>query len=455
METAILILAIASVVFSFVAMVACILVVISAKKKNNIEVDIAPIKDVIDLKVEKIEATNKLYTNSIDEKISKLVAEMKSLNEQNTKNYISMMETLNSTLSKMGKETREENQKAIENLNKRFDEFSKSMQEKYEQVDKTVGKELSELRRENSERLESMQKAVGEKLDGVQKTVDEKLQKTIDDRLKESFENVVSQIGNVNKAIGEIKGIATDVGSLKNVLTNVKTRGTWGEMQLDNMLSEMLSREQYLKNVSVDGKTQERVDFAIILPGKTDKVLLPIDSKFPIEAYERIIKASDLADAQKMEEELKSLESAIKSEAKSISNKYVKVPFTTDFALMYLPLEGLYAEVLRRQGLVDYLQKTYRVIVCGPNTLGALLTSLQVGFKTVAIEQKSSEIMKLLIVFKTEFKKFNELLEKTKKKIDEASDTIEQATRKTKSIAKRLDNVETKGLISGEEYNEI
>ncbi|MBR2875454.1 MAG: DNA recombination protein RmuC [Clostridia bacterium] len=333
----------------------------------------------------------------------------------------------------------------------RFSSLEKSVSEKLNAVEKSA--ENVRLSVEQNLRFISTQNA--QELEKMRAIVDEKLSTTLETRLNQSYELINKSLSEVNKGLGDMQSLAKDVGGLKNVLTNVKTRGTWGEMQLDNMLSEMLSREQYLKNVSVDGKTQERVDFAIILPGKTDKVLLPIDSKFPIEAYERIIKASDLADAQKMEEELKSLESAIKSEAKSISNKYVKVPFTTDFALMYLPLEGLYAEVLRRQGLVDYLQKTYRVIVCGPNTLGALLTSLQVGFKTVAIEQKSSEIMKLLIVFKTEFKKFNELLEKTKKKIDEASDTIEQATRKTKSIAKRLDNVETKGLISGEEYNEI
>ncbi|MBR2324066.1 MAG: DNA recombination protein RmuC [Clostridia bacterium] len=333
----------------------------------------------------------------------------------------------------------------------RFSSLEKSVSEKLNAVEKSA--ENVRLSVEQNLRFISTQNA--QELEKMRAIVDEKLSTTLETRLNQSYELINKSLSEVNKGLGDMQSLAKDVGGLKNVLTNVKTRGTWGEMQLDNMLSEMLSREQYLKNVSVDGKTQERVDFAIILPGKTDKVLLPIDSKFPIEAYERIIKASDLADAQKMEEELKSLESAIKSEAKSISNKYVKVPYTTDFALMYLPLEGLYAEVLRRQGLVDYLQKTYRVIVCGPNTLGALLTSLQVGFKTVAIEQKSSEIMKLLIVFKTEFKKFNELLEKTKKKIDEASDTIEQATRKTKSIAKRLDNVETKGLISGEEYNEI
>ncbi|MBR2496336.1 MAG: DNA recombination protein RmuC, partial [Clostridia bacterium] len=328
----------------------------------------------------------------------------------------------------------------------RFSSLEKSVSEKLNAVEKSA--ENVRLSVEQNLRFISTQNA--QELEKMRAIVDEKLSTTLETRLNQPYELINKSLSEVNKGLGDMQSLAKDVGGLKNVLTNVKTRGTWGEMQLDNMLSEMLSREQYLKNVSVDGKTQERVDFAIILPGKTDKVLLPIDSKFPIEAYERIIKASDLADAQKMEEELKSLESAIKSEAKSISNKYVKVPFTTDFALMYLPLEGLYAEVLRRQGLVDYLQKTYRVIVCGPNTLGALLTSLQVGFKTVAIEQKSSEIMKLLIVFKTEFKKFNELLEKTKKKIDEASDTIEQATRKTKSIAKRLDNVETKGLISGE-----
>ena len=377
-----------------------------------------------------------LANKNKDRQIEKL-EELKLSNENLLNAKTSSIEQSLNTMRELEKER-------FSNLEKSVSEKLFAVENRTERVRLSVEQNLRFISEQNVKELEKMRQVV-----------DEKLSTTLESRLNQSYELINKSLSEVNKGLGDMQSLAKDVGGLKNVLTNVKTRGTWGEMQLDNMLSEMLSREQYLKNVSVDGKTQERVDFAIVLPGKTDRVLLPIDSKFPIEAYERIIKASETADAEKMEEELKSLENAIKSEAKSISNKYIKVPYTTDFAMLYLPLEGLYAEVLRRQGLVDFLQNTYRIIVCGPTTLGALLTSLQVGFKTVAIEQKSSEIMKLLIVFKTEFKKFNELLEKTKKKIDEASDTIELATKKTRSIAKRLDNVETHGLISGEENNEI
>ncbi|MBR2943821.1 MAG: DNA recombination protein RmuC [Clostridia bacterium] len=453
METAILILAIASVVFSFVAMVACILVVISAKKKNNIEVDIAPIKDVIDLKVEKIEATNKLYTNSIDEKISKLVAEMKSLNEQNTKNYISMMETLNSALSKMGKETREENQKAIENLNKRFDEFSKSMQEKYEQVDKTVGKELSELRRENFERLESMQKTVGEKLDGVQKTVDEKLQKTIDDRLKESFENVVSQIGNVNKAIGEIKGIATDVGSLKNVLTNVKTKGIVGEVILGNIISEILTTEQYETNVATKKNSRDVVEFAIKMPASDGEfIYLPVDSKFPLESYNKIKDAIDEGNKDALDSARKELRQKIISYAKDISEKYIDVPNTTDFAIMFLPNEGLYVEVID-QGIYEECQRKFRINMAGPTTLSALLNALKQGFKSLAIEKKSADVFKLLEAVKTEFENFAEALSTAKKKVESAdADLAKLIGTRTNVMSRKLKEI---GTISESKAREI
>ena len=291
-----IIITIIAVLILLLALVLCALavyIVFAMKKQKAPSVDITPVKEVVDLKLGQIEGTNKIYTSQIDAKINELQKEMKLLNEQNNKNYIDMMEKLNTAINQMNKQTREENEKSIENLNKKFDEFSKNMTEKYQLIENTVGKSLSELRRENSEKLENIQKTVGEKLDGVQKTVDEKLQKTIDERLKESFENVVSQIGNVNKAIGEIKGIATDVGSLKNVLTNVKTKGIVGEVILDNIISEILTKDQYEENISTKNNN-DRVEFAVKMPASDGEfVYLPIDSKFPLETYYKIKDAID------------------------------------------------------------------------------------------------------------------------------------------------------------------
>ncbi len=279
-------------------------------------------------------------------------------------------------------------------------------------------------------------------LDEMREVVDEKLSKTLETRLNKSFEIINTSLTDVNKGLGDMQSLAKDVGGLKNVLQNVKVRGTWAEMQLDNLLSQMLKADQYIKTAKVNPRSQERVDFAVKLPGKEKEVLLPIDAKFPIEEYQRLITATQNGDVVLADKALKNLEIRLKEEAKSISSKYICVPHTTDFAVMYLPLEGLYAEVVRKDGLYEQLIRDFRVMVCGPSTLGAMLSSLQMGFKTVAIEKKSSEIHKLLLVFKREFVKFNELLEKTQKKISEAGATIDDASRKTRTITTKLNKVE-------------
>ena len=326
-EIAITIIATLILLVSLLLSALAVYIILSLKKQKAPSVDISPIKEVVDLKIGQIEGANKLYTSGIDSKISELQREMKQLNEQNTKNYIDMMEKLNNAINQMNKQTREENEKSIENLNKKFEEFSKNMAEKYELIDKTVAKTLSELRRENSEKLESIQKTVGEKLEGVQKTVDEKLQKTIDDRLKESFENVVSQIGNVNKAIGEIKGIATDVGSLKNVLTNVKTKGIVGEVILEGIITEILTADQYEANIVTKQGSNDPVEFAVKMPSSNGEfVYLPIDSKFPLESYHKIREAIDLGDKEALDSARKELRTKILAFAKDISSKYIDPP---------------------------------------------------------------------------------------------------------------------------------
>jgi DNA recombination protein RmuC len=280
------------------------------------------------------------------------------------------------------------------------------------------------------------------KLEQMRQTVDEKLSSTLEKRLSESVKIIENGIDSVSKSLGEMQNLANGVGDLKRVLTNVKTRGGWGEVQLSSLLEQVLAKSQYKEQVQVKLNSAEKVDFAVILPGKNEsELLLPIDAKFPLEDYSRLCEASEKNNIQEVEIQSKNLENRIKEEAKSICEKYISPPLTTDFAVMYLPVEGLYAEIIRKPALCDTLQHKYKIMVCGPTTLTALLNSLQMGFKTLAIEKRSSEIWNTLGTFKAEFNKFVELLSKTQKKIDEASSTLESATKKTKTIQRKLKDV--------------
>jgi len=311
---------------------------------------------------------------------------------------------------------------------------------------KTNDQKLEQLRKTVEERLLVIQQDNGKRLDQMRATVDEKLSATLEQRLGESFKLVSERLEAVHKGLGEMQTLASGVGDLKKVLTNVKTRGIWGEIQLGNLLEQILTPEQYATNVITKAGSNDRVEFAIRLPardGKDSILWLPIDAKFPMEDYERLIEAQDQANLPRIEELGKSLESRIKQEAKTIRDKYIDPPNTTDFGILFLPVEGLYAEVLRRPGLCEILQREYKVVITGPTTLAALLNSLQMGFRTLAIEKRSSEVWNLLSAVKTEFGKFVEVLEKTQKKLQEASNTIETATRKSRTIARKLKNVQT------------
>jgi len=321
----------------------------------------------------------------------------------------------------------------------------------------SFSRQLVNLTGTNDQRLESMRKTIEEritllqqenskKLDQMRVTVDEKLQSTLEKRLGESFRMVSERLEQVHKGLGEMQTLASSVGDLKHVLTNVKTRGIWGEIQLGILLEQVLAPEQYAENVATKKRSADRVEFAIRLPGRTgdrdDIVWLPIDAKFPQEDYQRLLEAQEAANAALAEEASKRLELVIKNEAKTIREKYLDPPATTDFAIMYLPTEGLYAEIIRRAGLCEVLQRDYRVVVAGPTTLVALLNSLQMGFRTLAVEQRSSEVWKLLGAVKTEFGRFGDLLDKTHRKLQEASTTIENATKKSRTIEKKLKKVE-------------
>jgi DNA recombination protein RmuC len=306
------------------------------------------------------------------------------------------------------------------------------------------GEELEKLRGVIESKLASLQKDNGDRLDQIRQTVDEKLHNTLEQRLGESFKLVSERLEQVHRGLGEMQNLAAGVGDLKKVLSNVKVRGTWGEVQLEQLLEQVLTPDQFAKNVAPKPNSAERVEFAIRLPGRdldNTPVWLPIDAKFPLEDYQSLLEAQEAGDLPGLEAAGKALEIRIRNEAKSIRDKYIEPPYTTDFGLLFLPIESLYAEVLRRPGLSDALQRDYRVTVAGPTTLAAMLNSLQMGFRSLAIEKRSSEVWAILGAVKTEFGKFGDVLAKTKKKLDEARSTIEQAETRTRQIGRKLTSV--------------
>jgi DNA recombination protein RmuC len=326
-------------------------------------------------------------------------------------------------------------QTQMDGFGDRLGKLTEANEKKSDALRAAVEAKLVQIQADNAAKLEEMRK-----------TVDEKLQSTLEKRLGDSFKLVSDRLEQVHKGLGEMQSLANGVGDLKKVLTNVKVRGTWGEIQLGNLLEQILTPDQYAQNVCTKIGSSDRVEFAIKLPGRSDggdkPVWLPIDAKFPKEDYERLLEASERADAAAVEESSRQLEARIKLEAKAIRDKYMDPPNTTDFGLLYLPTEGLYAEVLRRPGLTEILQRDFRVVVAGPTTLLALLNSLQMGFQTLAIEKRSSEIRSLLGAVKTEFGRFGEVIDKVHKKIMDAGDVIDKAKIRSRAIERKLRSVE-------------
>jgi len=305
--------------------------------------------------------------------------------------------------------------------------------------------QMARLGQTVEQRLTKLQEDNGQRLEQMRQTVDEKLQGTLEKRLGESFKLVSERLEQVHKGLGEMQSLALGVGDLKKVLTNVKTRGIWGEVQLGNLLDQMLTSDQYLANAACRPGSAERVEYVVRMPGRGDgdeEVWLPIDAKFPREDYERLLDAADRADPEAVEEASRALEVRLKQFAKDIATKYINPPRTTDFAILFLPTEGLYAELLRRPGLADQLQRDWRVNLCGPTTLGALLNSLQMGFRSLAIQKRSSEVWQVLGAVKTEFAKYGEVLDKVQKKLTEASNTIEEVSVRKRAIDRKLRSVD-------------
>jgi DNA recombination protein RmuC len=323
--------------------------------------------------------------------------------------------------------------------------FAETMRQTLAGLTESNAQRLLEVRATLEARIKDLQLDNGARLEEMRKTVDEKLHATLELRLSESFKQVSERLERVHQGLGEMQKLAIGVGDLKRVLTNVKTRGTWGEVQLEMLLEQMLTVDQYAKNVETVAGSGARVEFALKLPGTVDggaPVWMPIDAKFPKEQYERLIDAAERADADGVATAGRELERAVRIEAKSIADKYLAPPQTTDFAILFLPTEGLYAEVMRRPGLADELQRVHRVSIAGPSTLSALLNSLQMGFRTLALEKRSSEVWQVLGAVKTEFAKFGDVLAATRTNLERAAKNIETAEMRSRQMVRKLKSVE-------------
>lgn len=355
-----------------------------------------------------------------------------------------MLWRLLQTRRQQGQELGAEVNSQLESLERRFYENVRDLRSEQNTLARAARMESQaasdRLGEQLDKKLEKLTESTAANLEQIRLTVDEKLQSTLERRLGESFQQVSLRLEQVHRGLGEMQTLAGGVGDLKRILSNVKNRGIWGEMQLGVLLRDLLAPEQFAENVAVKQGSAERVEFALKLPGSKDEtVWLPIDAKFPQEDFQRLLEAREQADTAAADIALKQLERRLKSEARDIQNKYLCPPQTTDFAIMYLPIEGLFAEAVNLPGLLDELQRTYRVCVAGPTTLAALLNSLQMGFKTLAIEKRTGEVWRTIAAVKQDFVTFRLLLDKTKKKLQEASGHIDAAARRSRVINKRLD----------------
>ena len=334
----------------------------------------------------------------------------------------------------------------VQNLNDQQRRNYSELAQRQEEIRKETTTALEKVRNAVENRLEVLQKNNEAKLEQMRQTVDEKLQSTLEKRLSESFKQVSERLQQVHEGLGEMKNLATGVGDLKKVLSNVKTRGILGEIQLGNILESIMSPEQYDSNVVIKPNSREHVEFAIKLPGKDDSgdvVYLPIDAKFPLEAYYKLIDAIEVGNVDEIQKAQRAIENSIKANARDIRDKYISPPHSTDFGILFLPIEGLYAEVVRNASLVETLQRDYKIIVTGPTTLAALLNSLQMGFRTLAIQKRSSEVWKVLGAVKTQFEKFGDVLKKAQDKINKASADIDVLVgTRTRMIQSKLKQVE-------------
>lgn len=423
METVIFI----SLLLNLITIVFLLILLKKSSKNENFEITEELKKNLTEL----FERNEKVLKDEFSRNREESSTNDRSLREELNKSINNFSEQLFNRMGEVSKLQKDQ----LEIFANQLTKLTHSNEEKFERLQDKISLHLKEIRENNDKKLEEMRV-----------TVDEKLHNTLEKRLGESFKLVSDRLEIVHKGLGEMQTLANGVGDLKRVLSNVKTRGTWGEIQLENLIDQILAPEQYSSNVEVKKGSGQRVDFAVKLPGKGDMkdeiVWLPIDAKFPLEDYQRLIDAQEQVTPDLVEEAAKQIEKRVKENAKSIAGKYINAPVTTDFAIMFLPIEGLYAEILRRPGLAEQMQRDHRIILAGPTNIAALLNSLQMGFKTLAIEKRSSEVWKLLGVVKSEFGKFGDILEKTQIKLDQASRTIGDASKKTRTIERKLRDVE-------------
>jgi len=385
----------------------------------------------------------KEMNDSLKDLRDELAKTLKALNDSNLQQLNLINTQVQDKLKLLSEQARTDNTQMRESLEKVMKNFQESFDKNVESFNNLQREKFGQLEDKQNKLIESTEK----KLEQMRETVDEKLQKTLNERLGQSFELVGRQLESVQKGLGEMQTLAQDVGGLKRVLSNVKARGGIGEVQLAMLLEQVLAPEQYDSNVKTKKGSADAVEFAIKLPGRDeslDSVYLPIDAKFPKDVYEKMLDAYDVADPAMIEAASKTLESTIKKMARDIHDKYIDPPNTTDFAIMFLPFEGIYAEVVRRASLLEQLQREFKVIVTGPTTLAAILNSLQMGFRTLAIQKRSGEVWKILGAVKKEFENFGGMLEKAQKNIQTASNQIDEVMgKRTRAIQRKLKSVET------------
>lgn len=390
------------------------------------------------------------FTRDLESQRDELLDALEQERDDHQRALRALNENLMHSLSTLG-----QSQSALlESMQRQVMLSGRNQEERFSQMSESTARGLENLRTSLQSQLAMLRQENDQQLSAIRRTVDEQLTQHLDKRLNASFAQVSARLEQVYKGLGEMQNLAVGVGDLKKVLTNVKTRGIWGEMQLGALLGQVLTREQYAENIEIVPGSQERVEFAVRLPGKDEHaVWLPIDSKFPQEDYLRLVEASQQGDAAGVETARRALMTRVKIEGKRIASKYIAPPHSTDFAIMFLPVEGLYAEVMRDMDTAEQLQREQRVVIAGPSTFAALLNALQMGFRTLAIEQRSSEVWKLLGAVKNDFGRFAEVLEKTQQRLRQASDSIDTAFTRTRAIQRRLGQVEAAdaGLFAPEE----
>ncbi|WP_339041430.1 DNA recombination protein RmuC [Candidatus Lariskella endosymbiont of Hedychridium roseum] len=364
------------------------------------------------------------------EELTKQITELTYLSVSNK----TQIESLQSHISEQLKVSRDIQQEQLKFISDALEKLKTANDLHADRMRQTVDSKLLDIQHSNDKKLEEMRK-----------TVDEKLHSTLEQRLNQSFKLVSDKLEMLHKGLGQMQSISSQVVDLKNILSNVKTRGIWGEVQLKSIIEQIMTPEQYLENINVVPGSQERVEYAVRLPGRDNSgdILLPIDAKFPLEDYQRLIEAQKTGDVNRIKEYASNLKKVVKKQAKTISEKYIKDPYTTDFAIMFMATEGLYAEVLQEPGIVEELQSSYRVIIAGPATISAMLSSLKMGFKTLAIERKSKELWALLAPLKSQFNNFGTLLGKTRLKLEQATETIVKVENETRKIQNNFQNIES------------